>query len=226
MIEVSALTAGYGKKQVISRFSFSMDQSQSPLVLAGPNGCGKSTLLRCLLGEIPYQGKIDLPFSEKRIAWLPQGYRLSLSIPVVDFVAIACLDPGKPWAQIGEMEKEKAFAELTDLEMAHLARQKTDEVSGGEWQMICLAQMAMQNTDFWLLDEPTAHLDLYFKELVFTYLWKKAKAGKWIILSTHDIPFLPESGGYFLMMNAPEKSFPLNSQTKERVIQELKSKKN
>ncbi len=222
MIEVSGLTAGYGNKQVISRFSFFLEASQSPLVLAGSNGSGKSTLLRCLLNQISYQGAIQMPSDPNGIAWLPQGYSLPIDIPVSDFVALAGLHPSRPWSQPGKAETDRAVAQLKELEMDHLAFKRTDELSGGEWQMVCLAQMAMQGSEIWLLDEPTAHLDLYFKNLVFHYLWKKSAEGKCIILSTHDIPFLPEKGGKFLLMD--NQTMPdINPETKKMVADRLRS---
>ncbi len=223
MIEVSELTAGYGTKQVISRFSFSLSPEQMPLVLAGPNGSGKSTIFRCILKQIPYQGKIILPWENEGIAWLPQGFQLPISIPVTDFVALGALKPGKLRLQAGGAEMERARSELEGLEMGHLAGKNTDELSGGEWQLACLAQMAMQNPGIWLLDEPTAHLDLYFKNLVFQYLWKKAGEGKCMVLSTHDIPFLPERGGTFLMMTGRQRLIEINPESKKAIAERLQT---
>lgn len=216
MIDVSELTAAYGKKSVISRLSFFISQDESPLALVGANGSGKSTLLKCLMGIHPYSGKTQIKSQGRKgsIGWLPQGFKVGLDVPVIDFIAMAQMEKDTNFLSNQTAEPEKVLSILEELEMEKLAQKTISQLSGGEWQMICLAQLAIQNADIWLLDEPTAHLDLYFKNLVFSYLWKKSSQGKCIIFSTHDIPFLPKAGGKFLLLeNGAEflENSPLNS---------------
>jgi hypothetical protein len=58
---------------------------------------------------------------------------------------------------------------------------------------------------------------------VFQYLWKKAGEGKWIVLSTHDIPFLPETGGTFLMMTGRQRLIEINPESKKAIAERLQT---
>ena len=201
MIRVQELAAGYGNKTVFSRLSFYASGENSPLVLAGKNGSGKSTLLRILGGfQKAISGSVSFEKTKPVIAWLPQHYRINLEVPVPEFVAMACEKPGRWLSSRPADALERSMAVLDRLGIQHLAKQKTNELSGGEWQLVCLAQMLVQEADVWLLDEPTSSLDIGFKKKVFDLLWQEAEAGKTIIISTHDIPFLPSEGGAFLLV--------------------------
>jgi len=221
LILVEKLTAGYGEKRIISRLSFLAQSSDSPLVLAGRNGSGKSTLLKAILGQIPFSGKIEIQNPKQSIGWIPQSYHLSLSIPVLDFVALGASKPDGLFASLPKNAKGKADESLTELMLDHLKNKRTDELSGGEWQLVCLAQLMVQETDIWLLDEPTSSLDIYYKSFVFNLLWRKAAEGKMIILSTHDLPFLPVESGTLLLFGNEYSTFPISKSSLEETIERL-----
>ena len=221
MIVVEELTAGYGEKTVISRLSFLVESRESPLVLAGRNGSGKSTLLKAILGQIPFSGKIEIKNPNQSIGWIPQSYQLSLSISVLDFVALGATKPEGLFATLPKQAKFQAEAAIEELNLNHLKKKKTDELSGGEWQLVCLAQLMVQEADIWLLDEPTSSLDIYYKSFVFSLLWRKASEGKIIVLSTHDLPFLPNAAGSILLFGNGYLTFPITKNSLEDTIAKL-----
>lgn len=202
MIRVSELTVGYGPVPVIDRLSFFAGPETGPLVLAGRNGSGKSTLLRALLGQVPWKGSAEWP-RETHPAWLPQNYARIPGLRVIDFVALGLLRKGKFLGSLPPDAGDRALAVLEEMNLAHLSDRDTEQLSGGEWQMVCLAQLRLQNSPLWLLDEPTASLDIAFKSHVFEFLWEEAGKGRTILLATHDLPFLPETGGHFLFLGPP-----------------------
>jgi ABC-type Mn2+/Zn2+ transport system ATPase subunit len=224
LIRVQELAAGYGNKTVFSRLSFYASREYSPLVLAGKNGSGKSTLLRILGGfQKPDAGSISFEKSKPVIAWLPQHFRLQLEVPVSEFVAMACEKPAR-WLSSRPVDAlERSMAALDRLGIQHLAVQKTNELSGGEWQLVCLAQMLVQEADVWLLDEPTSSLDIGFKKKVFDLLWQEAEAGKTIVISTHDIPFLPGEGGAFLLVCEKPAMMPNLPSERQDLMNRLES---
>ena len=221
MILVEKLTAGYGEKLIISRLSFLAQSSDSPLVLAGRNGSGKSTLLKAILGQIPFSGKIEIQNPKQSIGWIPQSYQLSLSIPVLDFVALGASKPDRLFATLPKQARSQAEVALNELKLDHLKNKRTDELSGGEWQLVCLAQLMVQETNIWLLDEPTSSLDIYYKSFVFNLLWRKAAEGKMIILSTHDLPFLPDESGTILLFGNEYSTYPISKGSLESTIEQL-----
>ena len=221
MIYVEGLTAGYSEKQVISRLSFSCSSEDSPLVLAGKNGSGKSTFLKAVLGQIPFQGLIKLEESNSGIGWISQSYHISLSIPVIDFIALGTSKTKGVFTHLPSNAKDLAVAALLELGLDDLKEKKTDQLSGGEWQLVCLAQLMVQDTGVWLLDEPTSSLDIYYKSLVFNLLWKKSREGKLIIFSTHDLPFLPKERGKLLLFENEVSSFPISENSLAEAISRL-----
>ncbi len=211
---------------MINRLSFSAGSNDSPLILAGRNGCGKTSLMKAILGKIPYDGKIEFDGPTSQIAWLPQMYQISFRVPVLDFVAMGGADTKRLFPSVSASAVQKAKEALLQLGIEHLAEKPTDELSGGEWQLACLAQMKTQDASVWLLDEPTSSLDIGYKSLVFQFLWDEAANGKTILVSTHDLPFLPVRGGSILFLSDKPDFMPNSADNLQKVILELKENRN
>ena len=211
---------------MINRLSFSAGSNDSPLILAGRNGCGKTSLMKAILGKIPYDGKIEFDGPTSQIAWLPQMYQISFRVPVLDFVAMGGADTQRLFPSVSASAVQKAKEALLQLGIEHLAEKPTDELSGGEWQLACLAQMKTQDASVWLLDEPTSSLDIGYKSLVFQFLWDEAANGKTILVSTHDLPFLPVRGGSILFLSDKPDFMPNSADNLQKVILELKENRN
>lgn len=223
MISVKNLTAGYGIKPVVSRLSFSISTEASPLVFVGRNGSGKSTLMKALLGQIAFEGSIDFRPKPDSIGWIPQNYHVSIRIPVLDFVAMGTQSTKGFFPSQNSDSVERAQSALAELGISKLATKQTDALSGGEWQLVCLAQLLVQPTDVWLLDEPTSSLDVYHKTRVFEFLWEQAKKGKTVLLSTHDLPFIPShSGGYLHIHNGLADIGDISAQSIQDLLNALK----
>ena len=81
MLEVEALTAGYGSIEVLHRISLRVGRGQS-VCLIGANGAGKTTLLRCLGGLLPpSRGRISVDGSD--IAGRSASTRLDFGVTLV-----------------------------------------------------------------------------------------------------------------------------------------------
>jgi iron complex transport system ATP-binding protein len=199
LIDVSDLTVGYGNKSVINRLSFSVLPDDGPLVLAGRNGSGKSTLFKALLGQIPFNGSVSMPGP---VAWMPQQARIAFRLPVVDFISLGAAGTTGLFPSIPKGSGEQAIQLLEEFQLNHLQTAWTDTLSGGEWQLVCLAQMAMQNARVWLLDEPSSSLDIFYKDLLFRQIWKQQEKGIQVVFSTHDLPFLPDLPGKLLLFGS------------------------
>ena len=210
---------------MINRLSFSAGSNESPVVLAGRNGCGKTSLLKAVMGKIPFDGKIEFDTPDTRIAWLPQMYQISFRVPVLNFVAMGGADTQLLFPSVSSDAVRKAKYSLQQLGIDHLAEKPTDELSGGEWQLACLAQLKTQNASVWLLDEPTSSLDIGYKSDVFRFLWEEASKGKTILLSTHDLPFLPTQGGSILFLSDESEFLPNSTENLQKVTMKLQGKR-
>ncbi len=175
------------------------------VVLIGPNGAGKSTLLRVLSGDLkPTQGQVLLdgrplgafPPSElaRRRAVVPQSSALSFPFTVLEVTMLGVTVPG---FGLSDAEARKAALDaLASLDMADLQGRSYVHLSGGERQRVhiarALCQLAMPawrsgQTRCFLLDEPTASLDLAHQIQVLAALRRQADAGHAVLAVLHDL---------------------------------------
>ena len=175
------------------------------LVLIGPNGAGKSTLLRLLSGDLkPTQGSVLLdgrplgafPPSElaRRRAVVPQSSALSFPFTVLEVTMLGVTVPGFGLSDADA--RQAALDALASLDMADLQDRSYVHLSGGERQRVhiarALCQLAMPawrggETRCFLLDEPTASLDLAHQTQVLAALRRQAEAGHAVLAVLHDL---------------------------------------
>ncbi len=200
MVNIQQLTAGYSGKDVIRGFSLSVTEGEIVFLL-GRNGSGKTTFIKSLCSEMPYQGKIEVAGNDIKqlkpkvraglIANLPQLTYTNFDISVLELVIAGKFHQKKLLEDYSKADEAEAIAAIEALGFAQ-PEQSILTLSGGEQQMIWLAQVSMQNTPLIVLDEPTQHLDLYFTKQVFNQLETWVNQGKTILVSTHDIQYLAQ----------------------------------
>lgn len=180
------------------------------VALLGPNGAGKTTFARACLGLAkPASGSVrvlgrdvralrggDLAAFRARIGYVPQlpPTRGEMPLTVREVAALGCtarvglLRPLTPahWRCVGDW--------LERLGIAALAERAFSEISGGEQRKTVLARAMVQEPDFLILDEPTAHLDLGWRERVvetIERLHRDTRLG--VLLICHELEVLPPS---------------------------------
>ncbi len=165
------------------------------VALLGPNGSGKSTILRTIFGILkPVRGVIylngdvlnstDVEDAAKIMGYLPQEHS-ETNLSVADVVLLG----RTPYISINP-EKEDyriAWEALKLVGMEEFAERKFSELSGGEKQKVMLARIFCQETDFMLLDEPTAHLDIKSQIEVLEMIKRITERGKAALVAMHDI---------------------------------------
>jgi len=155
-------------------------------VVLGPNGAGKSSLLLALAGLIPASGQLELagePLSSydrhtlsRRIAWQGEQPPTEFGLTVEQRLQLAA---GEPDAAIASV--------ALDMDIAPLLARPLGELSSGERQRVELAALMLRETPIWLLDEPTAHLDLKHQIHCIGMLKTQAEHGRAIVTVLHDI---------------------------------------
>lgn len=157
-------------KDVLSEVSFEVSAGKTTTILGG-NGCGKSTLLSVLTRtEKAYHGQINRSL---RFSYLPQRVMdLFLNEQIQDYL----MDPAVQQlaAKLG-LVKDGTFY-INDL-------------SGGEVQRLGLAYVLAQDGDIYYLDEPTKGLDPVCKKALAEILADLKKAGKTVVIVSHDMEF-------------------------------------
>lgn len=141
------------------------------LGILGPNASGKTTLLGVLQGILkPQRGKVlldgqDVQAMSRRkvartLAVVPQEMALTQSFSVLE-VALMGRHPHLGMMGFeGAEDRAIALASLEKAGCAHLLHRDVMELSGGERQRVLVARALTQQPKVFLLDEPTAYLDL------------------------------------------------------------------
>jgi iron complex transport system ATP-binding protein len=202
ILSTSNLSIGYKTKSstIIIGKNLNVNLREGKLIaLIGANGIGKSTLLRTITGiQKPISGTVLL--NEKNIhelnsLTLAQNLSVVLTeklppsnLTVWELIALG-RQPYTNW--IGKLtpkdiSKVNEAIELTQI--GHLKSKMHYEISDGQLQIVLIARALAQDTPLIILDEPTTHLDLLHKVVLFKLLKKLTQeTGKCILFSTHDI---------------------------------------
>jgi len=158
-------------------------QQGEVLAILGPNGSGKSTLLRAVAGLVPASGDITRPDA---VAYLPQD---NLSRAALTAFEVVLLGRVRSLAfRPGLHDLDAAAASLDELGITDLAQRRIGELSGGQRQLVFLAQVLAADPSLLLLDEPTSALDLAHQMHVLDHLRAATRRrGLTTIAVLHDL---------------------------------------
>lgn len=192
VVELKEVTFSYNEEPALKSLSFKVEQGDF-LGVVGPNGSGKSTLLKIIdgilmpgEGQSLVRGKAVKGYSRRilarELALVPQSFSLDF-----DFTAREVVEMGR-YARKGLEGSRLGIDELLDkLEISALADRPFPQLSGGEKQMVVLAQALAQEPGVLLLDEPAAHLDVSYQLRLFDWLRKLNGEGLTIVCVLHDL---------------------------------------
>lgn len=191
------------------------------LSILGPNGAGKSTLLKLLSGELtPSAGAVSLdhrPLKSigpgvlaSRRAVVPQSSHLSFAFTVLEVVMLGISVPG---FQKGDSApaKQAALNSLEHVGLSEFAQRFYPNLSGGEKQRVQIARALCQlayaarstdDTQYLLLDEATANLDIAHQNLICRLLQSQARNGRASVLVAHDLNLAAELSNRVALMKA------------------------
>ncbi|MFC6222269.1 ABC transporter ATP-binding protein [Hymenobacter artigasi] len=223
-LKIEDLVAGYPGR-VLVRNLFLCLPAPAFVAVVGHNGSGKTTLFRVLTGQLPYEGSAQLHGHEVRdlrraataglLGYLPQRGSLDFAIAVRELVVMGRYRHHGLLSSYAPADYILADAALARVGMAHLAARDFTQLSGGEQQLVWLAQLSLQDAQVYLLDEPTQQLDVYYRRQVFSLVHDWAtQQGKTVLCSTHDLDNLPALTGYLLNLSEPQPQLrPLSEAT-------------
>lgn len=131
------------------------------MAILGANGSGKSSLLRALAGVQAHSGRVlwdGVAAPSGSIGYMPQDSGSRVALTAFEVVLLGRLRSLS--LRVGSADLEAAEAAMAEIGVADLARRRIGELSGGQRQMVLLAQVLAGDPRVLLLDEPTSALDI------------------------------------------------------------------
>lgn len=203
MIEFKNVTKTYEDTGVmaLNDVSFFIDKGEF-VFLVGPSGAGKSTLTKLIIneekaneGEIRVNGfdlsalpKKKVPYLRRSIGMVFQDFRLLPNKTVFENVAFAMQVIG---ASRGEIRRNVPNV-LSLVGLAHKAKMKPGQLSGGEQQRVSLARALVNKPPVIIADEPTGNLDPDTACEIMQLLTDINKRGTTMIVATHAKNFVDD----------------------------------
>jgi len=165
--------------------------------IMGPSGSGKSTLMNiigCLdvptsgtyiLDEIPVNGLNDNKLAEirnRKIGFVFQTFNLLAREEALYNVELPMV-----YNDISEKRRKEIAQQMLEIVgLAHRAKHKPNEMSGGERQRVAIARALVNNPSIILADEPTGNLDSQTGKEIMSIFQKLNNDGINIVLVTHE----------------------------------------
>ncbi|NGM89020.1 ABC transporter ATP-binding protein [Parapusillimonas sp. SGNA-6] len=195
-LAVRGLSCRLGTNPVLQSLDLPTLPPGGVTALLGPNGSGKSTLLRSIAGLVPATASLlswngaDLrpraaQARSAHIRYLPQSLPESIHLTVTEAVLVALHAHGG-WPSQRALARTDTV--LHELGIGHLASRYLDELSGGQRQLVGLAQALVREPAVLLLDEPLASLDLNYQHHVMHLLKRLSREHRLLIMIVlHDL---------------------------------------
>jgi ABC-type cobalamin/Fe3+-siderophores transport system ATPase subunit len=188
------------------------------LALMGPNGAGKTTLLHACLGlatvargtvrvlgtQVETLSAADRARLRRRLGYVPQilSARGELPLTVREVVAIGRTARAGCGRRLTREDWQTVDRWIDQLGLSSLAHHSFGEISGGEQRKTILARAMAQEPELLLLDEPTAHLDLGWRErIVETIDTLHSQTRLAVILVCHELEVLPVACRHVVLLN-------------------------
>lgn len=188
-VEVEDLGVRYGRQIAVDRVSLAAIPGEILGVL-GPNGSGKSSLVKAIAGVLPHRGTVRFDGLAERpsvIGYMPQDHHSRAALTVLETVLLGRL--GRLGLRVSDEDLAAAETVLNEIGIAPLALRDLGALSGGQRQLVFLAQALASAPRVLLLDEPFSALDIRHQLEVAELLTQLTRERKLTtILVLHDIP--------------------------------------
>jgi len=168
----------YGSHNVFSQVNLSIKRGEK-VAFMGNNGEGKSTLVKCIMGEIPFDGRLTIA-QNVQIGYFAQNQAQLLDGDLTVFDTIDRVARGDIRTKIRDLLGAFMFGGEESEKFVRV-------LSGGERSRLAMIRLLLQPVNLLILDEPTNHLDMQSKDVLKQAI--QQFDGTAIIVS-HDRDFL------------------------------------
>lgn len=201
-LAIDGVSAGYGRQPVLHHMTIEPIEEGQFVGVIGPNAAGKSTLFRAIAGLVrPSAGRLVLGGDDlarlgrreraRRVAYMPQAFGCNAILTVFESVLLA-LKQTTGW-RVAADDLHQVGRTLAALRLSHLAERGLTELSGGQSQMVAVAQVLVRDPSVVLLDEPTSALDLHHQLSIMGSVRREMRArGRIVLAALHDLNLAAE----------------------------------
>lgn len=208
-LAVNSLSFGYKNVPVLREVSLELAAGQVT-ALIGPNAAGKSTLLKCISGILRGRGKVhvqerDLAECSREevinlVAYLPQDVVPRAVLTVYEAILLA-RQTNSSW-RVREADLTAVLAVVRRLELEPLTLRYLNELSGGQRQLVSIAQALARDPSILLMDEPTSSLDLQHQLEVLDLVREVTRERQiTTIMAVHDLNLAARYAEQFVVLN-------------------------
>ena len=177
-VVVNELSKSYGDHVVFKEANMVIERGQK-VAFVGKNGEGKSTMIKAMMGEIDFQGKLEVGHNVQ-IGYFAQNQASLLDENMSVFETIDQIAVGDIRSKIKDLLGAFMFG-------GDDVTKKVKVLSGGEKTRLAMIKLLLEPVNVLILDEPTNHLDMKTKDIIKDAL--KDFDGT-LILVSHDRDFL------------------------------------
>ena len=187
LLDVAGLSTGYGKISVLRGVDLNVGAGEV-VALLGPNGAGKTTLLRAVSGMLPWSGRVhlggrDLAGASPRetvqagLSHVIEGHRVFTQLSVLNNLLLAVYD-------LPRRERVSRVEEALALfpEIAAKRHERAAALSGGQQQILAVAQGLVRRPRLLMLDEPSAGLSPVLVDRVLEVVRRLREGGTSVLL--------------------------------------------
>ena len=188
ILEARNVSVRYGTRSAVSDVSLTAHPGEV-LALLGANGSGKSSLMRALADVQAHTGRIAWdggPAPPGSVGYMPQDNGSRAALTAFEIVLLGRMRTLT--IRVGSADLAAAKAAMDEIGISDLAGRRIGELSGGQRQLVLIAQVLAGNPRALLLDEPTSALDIAHQLHVLDLLRTATRQrGLTTIVILHDL---------------------------------------
>lgn len=199
------LKVAFDEKTILDGISAEFHGGEMTAVI-GRNGAGKTTLIKAIANLTSHSGTIRLtgydgaPLSGKDIAYVPQLSSLTTRLTVFEMILLGLVNNLR-W-HVTSQQLQQVNQIIEEMHLESIARQPFHTLSGGQKQLVSMAQSLISRPKVLLLDEPTSALDLRHQLIVMNLAQKYTQdTGAVTIFVIHDLMLASRYGTNLLLLH-------------------------
>ncbi len=188
-LRLDGVGAYYGRRLAVAEVTTPELRSGEIVAVIGPNAAGKSTLFRRVAGLLRGPGCVTVSGSRKgsrAVAYLPQDTGANAVLTVCESILLA-RKQGHSW-RVEDEDLRLIDEIMAALNIGSIAFRDLGALSGGQRQLVSIAQTLVREPDILLMDEPTSALDLHRQIAVLELMRLQARTrGMLVLIALHDL---------------------------------------